>query len=147
MSMHANAIEAVVAWMDAMRRGDLAAAAEWFDPEVTWTGVPAGAECRNRDEVLEMLRRSLTPCPDDPQSYEPDEGLRGAEAMELVAPSADTVVLGAKVPGLTEVGGEHVEGQLFNVFRVRDGRIVAVADYALRDEALRAAGATPPAWH
>lgn len=144
--MRANAIEAVVAWMDAMRRGDLDAAGEWFDPDVTWTGVPAGVECRNRDEVLDMLRDSLTPCPDDPQSYELDEGLRGAEAVELIAPSADTVVLGAKVPGLTEVGGEELEGQLFNVFRVREGRIVAVADYALRDEALQAAGATPPAW-
>jgi ketosteroid isomerase-like protein len=71
---------------------------------------------------------------------------RGAEAVELIAPSADTVVLGAKVPGLTEVGGEALEGQLFNVFRVREGRIVAVADYALRDEALQAAGATAPAW-
>jgi ketosteroid isomerase-like protein len=146
MSMHANAIEAVVGWMDAMRRGDLDAAAEWFHPEVTWTGVPAGAVCRNRDDVLDMLRDSLTPCADDPQSYEPEEGLRGAEAVELIAPSAGTVVLGAKVPGLTEVGGDDLEGQLFNVFRVREGRIVAVADYALRDDALQAAGATPPAW-
>lgn len=144
--MRANAIEAVVGWMDAMRRGDLDAAAEWFHPEVTWTGVPAGAVCRNRDEVLDMLRNSLTPCTDDPQSYEPEEGLRGAEAVELIAPSAGTVVLGAKVPGLTEVGGENLEGQLFNVFRVREGRIVAVADYSLRDDALQAAGATPPAW-
>jgi len=144
--MRANAIEAVVGWMDAMRRGDLDAAAEWFHPEVTWTGVPAGAVCRNRDDVLDMLRDSLMPCADDPQSYEPEEGLRGAEAVELIAPSAGTVVLGAKVPGLTEVGGEDLEGQLFNVFRVRDGRIVAVADYALRDDALQAAGATPPAW-
>ena len=144
--MRANAIEAVVGWMDAMRRGDLDAAAEWFHPEVTWAGVPAGALCRNRDEVLDMLGDSLTPCADDPRSHEPEEGLRGAEAVELIASSAGTVVLGAKVPGLTEVGGEDLEGQLFNVFRVREGRIVAVADYALRDDALQAAGATPPAW-
>jgi ankyrin repeat protein len=64
MSMRANAIEAVVGWMDAMRRGDLDAAAQWFDPEATWTGVPAGAVCHNRQEVLDMLRESLTPCPD-----------------------------------------------------------------------------------
>jgi limonene-1,2-epoxide hydrolase len=146
MSMRANAIEAVVGWMDAMRRGDLDAAAQWFHPEVTWTGVPSGAVCRNRQEVLDMLRDSLTPCPDDPRSYEPDEGLRSAEAVELIAPSAGTVVLGAKVPGLTDVGGEDLDGQLFNVFRVREGRIVAVADYALRDEALQPAGATPPVW-
>ena len=144
--MGANAIEAVVGWMDAMRRGDLDGAAEWFHPDVTWTGVPAGAVCRSRDEVLDMLRDSLTPCPGDPQSYELDEGLRGAEAVELIAPSADTVVLGAKVPGLSEVGGESLAGQLFNVFRVQEGRIVAVADYALRNEALQAADAEPPAW-
>jgi ketosteroid isomerase-like protein len=132
MGMQTNAIEAVVAWMDAMRRGDLDAAADWFHPDVTWTGVPAGAECRNRAEVLDMLRNSLP--------------ARGAEAVELIAPSADTVVLGAKVPGLAEVGGEPLEGQLFNVFRVREGRIIAVVDYALRDDALQAAGATSPAW-
>jgi hypothetical protein len=49
-------------------------------------------------------------------------------------------------PGLTEVGGTELGGQLFNVFRVREGRIAAVADYALREEALEAAGATPPDW-
>ena len=143
--MRANAIEAVVGWMDAMRRGDLDAAAEWFHPEVTWTGVPAGAVCRNRDEVLDMLRDSLRPARRS-AVLRARRGLRGAEAVELIAPSAGTVVLGAKVPGLTEVGGEDLEGQLFNVFRVREGRIVAVADYALRDDALQAAGATPPAW-
>jgi hypothetical protein len=144
--MHANAIEAVVGWMDAMRRGDLNDAAGWLHPRVTWKGVPDEAICLNRDEVLDMLRDSLTPCPEDPQTYEPNESLRGAEAVELIAAPAGAVVLGAKVPGLSEVGGEDLAGQLFNVFRVRDGRIVAVADYALRDEALEAAGATAPAW-
>ncbi len=142
----ANAIEAVVGWMDAMRRGDLNDAAGWFHPSVTWKGVPDDAICLNRDEVLDMLRDSLTPCPEDPQTYELDEGLRGAEAVELIVAPAGAVVLGAKVPGLSEIRGEDLGGQLFNVFRVRDGRIVAVADYALRDEALEAAGATAPAW-
>ena len=141
-----NAIEAVVGWMDAMRRGDLDDAAGWFHRDVTWKGVPDDAVCRNRDDVVEMLRDSLTPCPDDPRSYEPDEGLRGAEAVELIAPSPGTVVLGAKVPGLAEIGGMDLGGQLYNVFRVREGRIAAVADYALREGALEAAGATPPYW-
>jgi limonene-1,2-epoxide hydrolase len=141
-----NAIEAVVGWMDAMRRGDLGDAARWFHPDATWKGAPDDAGCRTRDDILEMLRDSLVPCPEDPQSYELDEGLRGAEALELIAPAPGTVVVGAKVPGLTEVGGTERGGQLYNVFRVRDGRIAAVADYALRDEALEAAGATPPDW-
>ncbi|MGH2848557.1 MAG: hypothetical protein ACRDL0_21560, partial [Thermoleophilaceae bacterium] len=90
---------------------------------------------------------SLTPCPEDPDSYELEPGLRGAEAVELLTPDSETVVLGAKVPGLTEVGDVPLGGQLFNVFRVRNGRIVEVADYARRDEALTAAGAQAPAWH
>jgi ketosteroid isomerase-like protein len=142
-----NAIEAVVGWLDAMREGDLQAVSGWFHPDVTWRGVPSGDICRNRDEVLEMLRDSLTPCPEDPRAYEVDEGLRGAEAVELIAAGAEIVVLGAKVPGLSEVGGQPLRGQLFNVFRTRGGRIVEVVDYALRDQALKAAGANAPAWH
>jgi ketosteroid isomerase-like protein len=143
----ANAIEAVVGWMDAMRRGDLAAVAGWFDPQASWRGVPEDALCRNRDDVLEMLGESLVPCPDDPERYELEAGLRGAEAVELITADADTVVLGAKVPGLSEIGGADLAGQIFNVFRVKGGRIVEVADYARRQEALAAAGAQAPAWH
>ena len=146
MAARPNAIEAVVGWLDAMRRGDLDDAAGWIHPDVTWKGVPDDVVCRNRDDVLAMLGDSLTPCPEDPGSYELEEGLRGAEAIELIAPSPGTVVLGAKVPGLTEVGGTELGGQLYSVFRVREGRIAAVADYALREEALEAAGATPPDW-
>jgi ketosteroid isomerase-like protein len=142
-----NAIEAVVGWMDAMRRGDLHDVAGWFHPDVTWTGAPGTlAVCRNRDDVMEMLRNSLAPCPEDPQADELEEGLRGALAVELIAASTGTVVLGAKVPGMSEIGGVEVGGQIYNVFRVRDGRIAAVADYALREEALQAVGATPPDW-
>jgi limonene-1,2-epoxide hydrolase len=141
-----NAIEAVVGWMDAMRRGDLSAAARWFDPQVTWRGIPADAVCRDREDVLEMLGDSLIPCPEDPDSYELEPGLRGAETVELISAGAGTVILGAKVPGLSEIGGVPVHGQLFNVFQVRGGRIVEAADYARRDEALAAAGAQAPAW-
>ena len=142
-----NAIEAVVGWMDAMRRGDLAAVAEWFHPQVSWRGVPKEALCRNRNDVLEMLGESLVPCPEDPERHELEPGLRGAVAVELITANAETVVLGAKVPGLSEIGGADLGGQLFNVFRVDGGRIVDVADYARRQEALAAAGARAPAWH
>jgi limonene-1,2-epoxide hydrolase len=142
----ANAIEVVVGWLDAMRRADLDDAAGWFHPRVTWKGIPDDAICLNRDDVLEMLRDSLTPCPEDPAAYELDESLRGAEVVELIVAPAGAVVLGAKVHGLSEIGGEDLGGQLFNVFRVLDGRIVAVADYARREEALEAAGAAAPVW-
>ena len=140
-----NAMEAVVGWLDAMRRGDIDAAAEWFDPQVSWRGL-GDSVCRNRAEVLEMLGDSFIPCPEDPASFELEPGLRGAEAVELVCPDAQTVVLGAKVAGLSEVDGFPVDGQLFNVFRVRDGRIVEVTDFARRGEALAAADAHAPGW-
>jgi hypothetical protein len=71
------------------------------------------------------------------------EGGLGADAVELIAGDG-AAVLGAKVPGLAEIGGVEVRGQLFNVFRVGCGWIVAVEDYAHREEALAAAGATAP---
>jgi limonene-1,2-epoxide hydrolase len=146
LKRNTNAIEAVVGWMDAMRRADLRAAARWFDPEVKWRGIPDGAVCRDREDVIEMLSDSYVSCPEDPREPELEPGLRGAEAVELVAAGPETVVLGAKVAGLSEIGGVPVYGQLFNVFRVRDGRIVDVADYARRAEALAAARAKPPLW-
>jgi hypothetical protein len=111
-----NAMKAVVGWLDAVRRGDIDAATEWFDPQVSWRGL-GDAACRNRVEVLEMLGDSFIPCPEDPASFDLEPGLRGAEAVELVSPDAQTVVLGAKVAGMSEVDGVWVDGQLFNVFR------------------------------
>jgi catechol 2,3-dioxygenase-like lactoylglutathione lyase family enzyme len=125
-------LETVVAWLDAMRRGDLAEVERWLDPAVTWRGVRNAAVCRNRDQVLDMLRGSL-------------EGGFGAEAVELI-PGDRGVVLGAKLRGLGEIGGVELRGQLYNVFQVGCGHIVAVEDYAYRDEALRAAEAKVPEW-
>jgi limonene-1,2-epoxide hydrolase len=141
-----HAIEVVVGWLDAMRRADLAAAAGWFDPKVTWRGLPGGALCRDREDVRAMLEDSLAPCPEDPDADELEPGIRGAEAVELISAGAATLVLGAKVPGLSEIGGVSVHGQLFNVFRVRNGRIVEITDFATRQEALAAAQAESPAW-
>jgi limonene-1,2-epoxide hydrolase len=128
----AKPLDVVVGWMDALRRRDVNEVEGWLAPEVTWRGVRDAAICRGRGEVLEMLQRSLA-------------GALGADAVELIAADG-AVVLGAKVPGLAEIGGVDVRGQLFNVFRVGCGRIVAVEDYALREEALAAAGAEAPLW-
>jgi limonene-1,2-epoxide hydrolase len=128
----AEPLEVVLGWLDAMRRGALDEVEDWLDPEVTWRGVHDAAICRNRKEVLDMLRGSL-------------EGRLGADAVELIAGDG-AAVLGAKVPGLAEIGGVDVRGQVFNIFHVGRGRIVAVEDYAHRDEALSAAGAEAPQW-
>jgi len=46
----------------------------------------------------------------------------------------------ARGPSISEVGGEPLEGQIFNIFTLRDGRIVRIDDYRRRGEALAAAG-------
>ena len=134
MSNPRQNLEVVLAWLDAMRRGDLAAVEQVLDPDVTWRGLPAGAVCRNREAVLDMLRAD-----------ELHEGLRSTDALELVA-GHGTVVLGVRSPELTEIGDVPLDGQLFNVFTLRNGRIAFIQDYARRRDALAAADAQAPAW-
>jgi limonene-1,2-epoxide hydrolase len=123
----------LIAFLDAMRRGDLAAINHLLDPDVVWRGVAADAMCHNRNDVLDML------------SEQTAEGLVNASALELVVGDG-AVVLGVRSEELDQIGDEPLPGQLFNVFRVNDGRIVAVRDYANRHEALHTAAAPPPRW-
>ena len=121
----------LVGWLDAMRRRDLDAAGRFFDPGAIWEGVRGSAVCRNREEILAMLRDSME--------------WPVIDAIELIG-GRDAVVLGAKSPEFTEFGGHPVDQQLYNVFVIRSGRIAAVRDFALRAEALEAAGAEAPSW-
>ena len=133
MSVQQDNLAVIVAWLDAIRRGDLHVVTDLFAPEVVWRGVPADAICHDRREILEMLAGRT------------EEGFEPSEALELVA-GEGTVVLGVRSPALQEVGDELLSGQLFNVFTLSDCRIVAVQDFAARDEALRAADARTPQW-
>ena len=119
-------IEIVIEFLEAMRRKDLGAALAHFSPEVVWEGLVPGVECQNRDAVEEMLAESIW---DDID----------ANQVEVIA-GTDHAVLGVRSAELKELAGVTLPGQLFNVFRIRDGRIVHVHDFALRDEALSAAG-------
>ena len=126
-------LEVVVAWLDAMRRGDLSAVEALLAPDVVWRGLPPDAVCHDRIEVLNMLRAD-----------ELHEGLRSIDALELVAGDG-TVVLGVRSPELTKLSDVSLEGQLFNVFGLRNSRIVSIQDYARRGDALAAADAQAPA--
>ena len=127
-----DAVDVVVGWLDAMRRNDIPAVETFFHADVVWGGIGDAKPCAGRDEVMELLEGGM-------------EGRLGAHAVEVIAGDG-AAVLGAKVPGLGELGGVDVHGQLFNVFQVSDGQIVAVQDYAHRHHALAAAGAQPPRW-
>jgi ketosteroid isomerase-like protein len=126
-------IEIVMTWLDAMRRKDLDAAIALFAPDVVWEGLVPGVECSNRGAVSAMLDESLN---DDIE----------VEQLDLIAGN-DHAVLGIRSRQLEELAGVKLNGQLFNVLTIHDGRIVRVRDFALRSEAHTAAGLHDPGWH
>jgi hypothetical protein len=114
-------------WLDALRRHDLEALERRMAPDVFWQGVREDFICKDREEAMEMLRE-----------HQREE--HGVEALELVA-SEEKVVLGVRSTQLREVGGVPLEGQIFQVFSLRDGIIARVDEYEKRGEALAAADA------
>jgi hypothetical protein len=63
---------------------------------------------------------------------------RQIDALEFIR-GRDRVIVGVRGPTLMDVAGEPLEGQIFNVFALRDGRIIRIDDYRRRSEALAAA--------
>ncbi len=116
----------MIDFFGALRRGDFDAAAGLLDPDVTWQGLHEDWVCHGREEVIDTFRWGL------------DER-REIDALEFTR-SGEQVVMGARGPSITEVGGEPLEGQIFNVFTLRDGRVVRIDDYRRRTEAFSAAG-------
>jgi ketosteroid isomerase-like protein len=118
----------MIDFFGALRRGGFDDAASLLDPEIAWQGLREDWVCHGREEVLQTFRWGL-------------EKRRDVDALEFTR-AGDQVVLGARGPSITEVGDEPLEGQIFNVFTLRDGRIVHIVDYRRRGEALAAAGVT-----
>ena len=48
------------------------------------------------------------------------------------------VLLAVRLPGVTELYGETIAGEIFSVFKLRDGVIVRIDEFKTRDEALHA---------
>ena len=116
----------MIDFFGALRRSDFDAAAALLDPEVTWQGLREEWVCHGREEVIQTFRRGL-------QEH------REIEALEFTR-GGEHVVLGARGPSITEVGGEPLNGQIFNVFTLHEGRILRIVDYRQRAEALAAVG-------
>lgn len=120
-------------YLGALRGGDREAVRAVLDPDVTWQGLHEDWICHGPNEVIETLQEGL-------------RLRRDVSALEFVR-AGSRVVMGVRGPSLDEVGGEPLGGQIFNVFTLRNGRIVRIEDYRLRAEALKAAKAgEDPGW-
>jgi hypothetical protein len=82
--------------------------------------------CHGREQVVETFRWGL-------------EQRREIDTLEFTR-GGEQVVLGARGASIDAVEDEPLEGQIFNVFTLRDGRVVRIDDYRGHREALMAAG-------
>jgi ketosteroid isomerase-like protein len=111
----------------ARRRRDLDAIEAGLDPDVVHQGVLPDLVCDGRRAVLERMVASL------------GAGDSGIERLELHA-AGEHVIAGIAGPRFREI--PFLEGEIFMVFTLRDGRILRIDDYRTREEAFRAVGAT-----
>jgi ketosteroid isomerase-like protein len=121
----------MIDFFGALRRGGFDEAAALLDPDITWQGLREDWVCHGREEVIQTFRWGL-------------DKRRDVDALEFTR-AGDQIVRGARGLSITEVGGEPLEGQIFKVFTLRDGRIVRIVDYQHRGEAFAAVGVTEKA--
>jgi len=113
----------------ARRRRDVDAVAASLDPDVVHQGVLPELVCNGRSAVVDRMRASL------------DGGDSGIEHLELNE-AGESVVVGIAGPRFREI--PFLNGEIFMVFNVRDGRIVRIDDYRTREEAFGAVEASAP---
>jgi ketosteroid isomerase-like protein len=117
---------------DAYSRGDVAAMLEIVDAELEWTFLdpsladPQPQVCHGRGELAAALQRQA------------DRGL--TLQLEEVIANGDRVLVGVRTPGVDALRMRQARDRNYDVFTVRDGRVVAMRACRDRDEALAFAG-------
>jgi ketosteroid isomerase-like protein len=114
------------AW-DAYSGGDYDRIAGFHDPHIVVVTLEDGAVYGN-NAVLANYQRW-------------DEAWEGAETtLEEVIGHGDRVFVAARFHARGRASGVEVESRLYDVYTVRDGKVLRIDEYATRDEALEAAG-------
>jgi ketosteroid isomerase-like protein len=119
-------IETLLAWLDALRRGDREAVSGTLDADIVWQGVRDDLVCYGPAEVADGFAAALA------------EGF-DVEALELIGAERHAI-LHARLPDAVEIAGVVFAEGVYNVFAIAGGRITRIDDYARRAEALAAAG-------
>jgi len=114
------------AW-DAYSGGDYDRIAGFHDPHIVVVTLEDGAVYGN-NAVLANYERW-------------DEAWEGAEtSLEEVLGHGDRVFVAARFHARGRASGVEVETSLYEVYTVRDGKVLRIDEYAHRAEALEAAG-------
>ena len=128
-----NNLELIFDHLNARRSRDLARLESQFDPSVVHQGVLPELVCHNREEVLENVERGFSR--DD----------FGVERLELID-AGERVLVGLAGPRFREVPWAPLDGQIYVVYTIREGRIVRMQDFLTRPEAVSATGGTVKDW-
>jgi hypothetical protein len=106
-----------------VQRADLSVLYEMLAPEVQWRAWNDEGNCHNRDEVMEVIRAAL------------DRGVP-VEVPAFLDAGDKLVLMPREMPPSFP---PEAEG-LFQVWEIRDGKVVAMRDFIRRADALAAAG-------
>ncbi|HEX6930795.1 MAG TPA: nuclear transport factor 2 family protein [Streptosporangiaceae bacterium] len=122
---------------EAFARGDLAAMLAVVDPDLEWTYLdpafpnPDPQTCHGRDQLAEGLRR---------------QARRGLKShVEEVIGNEDKVLVTIRTPGADQFRARQTGDLNYDVFTVRDGRIIALRACRDRGQALAVLGLPEPA--
>jgi len=126
-------LEVVFDHLYARRSRDLARLKAQLDPDVVHQGVLPELVCNNREEVLANVRRGF------------DRDDFGVDRLEMID-AGEKVVVGLAGPRFREVPWAPLNGQIYMVFTLRDGRIVRMDDYLTRAQAMAAVDGAPQDW-
>ena len=113
-------------WIDALRTADLDRIRTLLHPQVRWRGLTDELACDGREDVIGAIEGQLPMC-------------MGADALELIV-APDHLILGTRNRSLPDPPGVSLGGQIYNVYELVAGRIKEIRDFAVRRDALRAAG-------
>ena len=121
-------IEIMLGFLDAIRRRDRQAAAEFLDPAVVWRGVVPGIVCRTPGEVLDVFL-----------------GERGRELeidrLEVIGTDRGAV-FAVHGPETWEIEGVELRGAIYHAVAIDGDRITRLEDHAELEQACTAAAAT-----
>jgi ketosteroid isomerase-like protein len=120
-------VEVVREVWDAYSRGDYERIAGFHDPHIVVTSLEDGALYGN-NAVLANYERW-------------NEAWEGAETtLEEVIGQGDRVFLTVRFQGRGRASGIEIDTRLYEVYMLRDGKVLRIDEYEHRDEALEASG-------
>jgi ketosteroid isomerase-like protein len=102
--------------------------AAYFDSDCEYRPVEEATTIRGHDELIRWIERWLDAWDD------------AWDEVDEIVEAGDVVVAAIRVHGRGRRSGMEISQRLFDVFELRDGRILRVTEYLDRDQALEAAG-------